>query len=58
MDDQHRQEFGQMPGMSEAPLNPSFRDGPASKPMRVPWWKPALVIVAAAGAFIVLVNLV
>lgn len=55
MDDQHRHDLGQMPGMNDAPLNPSFRSGPASRPMRIRWWHPVLVIVAAVGVFVAVV---
>lgn len=55
MDDHHRQELGQMPGMNDAPLNPSFRDGPASVPRRIRWWQPLLVVTAFAAVFVALI---
>ncbi|WP_157497030.1 hypothetical protein [Leifsonia sp. Leaf264] len=55
MDDEHRQDFGQMPGINDAPLNASFRDGPAKEPRRIRWWEPLLIITGAAGVFIVLI---
>ncbi|MET4159791.1 hypothetical protein [Agromyces sp. PvR057] len=55
MGGQVHQDFGQMPGMNDAPLNPSFRDGPASAPRRIRWWEPVLVVAGVATAFVALI---
>lgn len=46
--------LGQMPGMNDAPLNPSFREGPESAPRHIHWLTPVVTIL---GFTVVLVAL-